>query len=648
MVNVTINGVDLQVPKGELIVESVKRLGLEVPIFCYHPRLKPVGMCRMCLVEVATKAPDGSVRKMPKPQTACSLPATEGLIIVTDTEAVHKDRRGVLEFLLINHPLDCPICDRGGECPLQNNTIYYGPSTSRFVENKRHAPKAFPLSQYVKLDLERCIQCGRCVRFTEEISGDAQLALRFRGAKTQPGTFGLTQFESKFSGNTIEICPVGALTSAKYRFRARPWDLQTKPGICTLCANGCNVYVDHRAGDIARINGRTNEAVNEEWTCDKGKFGHYVFAEAERLTLPLVRNGASLAPADWSPAYNEILAAFGEGKRVAGLVGDTPSNEGLFGLKNLFPWTGLDYRWQRELGGDVRSDRVLLTDLENATAIGVFGTSLADDSPITYLRVRKAWLNREAKIVVAHHAPTDLDGFAHLVLRYAAGQADLVAEALTGARSAEDVARVTGLDARDLAEAAEILKGAPILATRSAYDHADATRALGLLRSHVDANGGSLSVHGLRAGDEAARNMELPVGHDTHAILQACAAGEIDALWIAGGDPFALHPDRALVTAALETVPFLVVQDWRRTEVAEYASVVLPTTAPAEMDGSYTNVEGRVQTMKQVVPAKGDAKPLWRVCEDLAMRRRPARPVFSAEEALGRLAADYPAFAALR
>ncbi|MBI1756318.1 MAG: (2Fe-2S)-binding protein [Fimbriimonas ginsengisoli] len=193
-VSISINGIPLFVPKGELIVEAVKRLGLEIPIFCYHARMKPVGMCRMCLVDIGFKQQDGSVRMMPKPQAACTLPASEGMAVLTDSEQVRKDRKGVLEFLLINHPLDCPICDRGGECPLQNNTLFYGPSTSRFVEIKRHLPKAFPLSRYVTLDLERCIQCGRCVRFTEEISGDSELAFRFRGALMQPSTFELRDF----------------------------------------------------------------------------------------------------------------------------------------------------------------------------------------------------------------------------------------------------------------------------------------------------------------------------------------------------------------------------------------------------------------------------------------------------------------------
>lgn len=302
----TINEVEIEVPKGELIVESVKRLGLEVPIFCYHSRLDPVGMCRMCLVAVGFKQQDGSVRFMPKPQTACTLPASEGMVVLTDSQQIHTDRKGVLELLLINHPLDCPICDRGGECPLQNNTIFYGPSTSRYLEIKRHLPKAYPLSEYVTLDLERCIRCGRCVRFTEEISGDAQLAFRFRGAMMQPSTFQLGEFQSKFSGNTIEICPVGALTSTEYRFRARPWDLETKPAICTECSNGCNVWFDYRLGKQVRINGRTNEAVNEEWTCDRGKFGHEWYNE-NRCTRVLIREGDALKESDWPTALAKIL-----------------------------------------------------------------------------------------------------------------------------------------------------------------------------------------------------------------------------------------------------------------------------------------------------------------------------------------------------
>ncbi|RYG28817.1 NADH dehydrogenase (quinone) subunit G, partial [bacterium] len=419
---------------------------------------------------------DGSVRKMPKPQTACSLPASDGLIIETDSEAIHKDRKGVLEFLLINHPLDCPICDRGGECPLQNNTLFYGPSTSRFVEMKRHAPKAFPLSKYVTLDLERCIQCGRCVRFTEEISGDAQLAFRFRGSHMQPSTFGLTEFDSKFSGNTIEICPVGALTNAKYRFRARPWDLQTRPGICTVCSNGCNVYMDYRQNQIVRVNGRTNEAVNEEWTCDRGKFGHYELNADDRLETPFTRKGNALQATEWPAAYGEIMGAFRGGKGAA-LASNRLSNEDLFLLKRLmaegFGTADLDYRFERDLSEEPASVPLTIESLEAAGSILIFGTSLAEEEPIVYLRVRKAWFRNNAKVVVATETGTEVDGFAHTILRYRPGTAHLLADGLAGlvagTGSAEAVAERTGVFVEELRAAAEILAGAPILTTRGLY-----------------------------------------------------------------------------------------------------------------------------------------------------------------------------------
>ncbi|CAN5734694.1 NADH-quinone oxidoreductase subunit NuoG [soil metagenome] len=656
MVTITVNGTELQVPKGELVVESIKRLGIEVPIFCYHPRMKPVGMCRMCLVEVATKGPDGSLRKMPKPQTACSLPASDGLVIDTDTAAIHKDRKGVLEFLLINHPLDCPICDRGGECPLQNNTLFYGPSTSRFVEMKRHAPKAFPLSRYVTLDLERCIQCGRCVRFTEEISGDAQLAFRFRGAQMQPSTFGLTEFDSKFSGNTIEICPVGALTNSKYRFRARPWDLQTKPGICTVCSNGCNVYIDHRQNEIVRVNGRTNEEVNEEWTCDRGKFGHYALNAPDRLDRVLVRQGDTLREAAWPQAYGEILGAFQKGAG-AGLVSTALSNEDLYQFKELMGKTfgskDIDFRFERHLGPDATSVPLALASLEAAKSILVFGTSLADEEPIVYLRVRKAWVRNDAQVIVAAEEGTDVDGFAHAILRYAPGTGHLLADGLAslaaGTGSAEAIAERTGVSVDELKVAAEAMTGAPILATYGLYESEHGAATVEALSRLATANGGAFHLLARGANEEGARRLGLSAtgGRDTHAILRACAEGTIPAFWLAGVDPFALYADRDLVLSALENVPFLVVQDWKRNEALDFASVVLPMTAPTEGEGSYTNVEGRVQWFASVLPPRGNAKTVWQVGIELAMRSTPSAPLFNAGEILDRIARDTPAFAGL-
>ena len=642
-VTITLNGVDLAVPKGELVVEAAKRLGVEIPIFCYHDRMKPVGMCRMCLVEAGGKGPDGTVRMMPKPQAACTLPCSEGLIVNTDTPKIHTDRRSVLEMLLVNHPLDCPICDRGGECPLQNNTLFYGPSTTRFIELKRHAPKAFPLSKHVVLDLERCIQCGRCVRFTEEISGDGQLAFRFRGAEMQPSTFELTDFDSKFSGNVIEICPVGALTSAHYRFRARPWDLETKPAICLECSNGCNVWMDYRVGKVIRINGRAHESINEEWTCDKGKFGHDYYNSDSRLKSVLVRQGDRLSPSDWPTAFRSIAESF-KGTEIAALAGPQNSNEDLFGLRELFVDVfgskNLDHRMTRDLSPrPVKRVASSIEALEHAPVIVVFATPLSDELPIVYLRVRKAWLKHGARVVVVSAQPTDVDSFAHLVLRHNPGSETDAAKALAGNSAA---AKAAGLDPDAAAEAAGLIKGATIIASESIYDLDNAAEVVGSLSALS-----AFSLYAIGANHQGAHELGILPGagsKDTRSILEGCADGKIKALWLAGVDPLTSYPDRELALRAVENVPFLVYQGHTHTEAAHYASVVLPQTAPAESDGTYTNCEGRVQRMRPILVAPGAAKPGWKIFGELRVRLKPAAPPFHASDVMERIAAAVPGF----
>ena len=646
-VRITVNEIDLDVPKGEMIVESVKRLGLEIPIFCYHRRLKPVGMCRMCLVEVGFRQDDGSVRKMPKPQAACTLPAMDKLVVYTDSQLVHRDRKGVLEFLLINHPLDCPICDRGGECPLQNNTLAYGPSTTRFLEMKRHLPKAFPLSKYVTLDLERCIQCGRCVRFTEEISGDSQLAFRFRGAEMQPSTYQLTDFESKFSGNVIEICPVGALTSTKYRFRARPWDLETKPAVCTECSNGCNVWFDYRAGKFVRINGRTNEQVNEEWTCDKGKFGHDWYNAPDRQTSVLVREGDSLKESGWAEAYSAIMPAF-TGGGAAGIVGPKLSNEALFlfgrMFKHGFGGGDVDFRWTRETADLVGKVSSTIASLERAPSILVFGP-LAEQSPIVYLRVRKGWFNNGAKVVVACDSDTEVCSFAHAVLRYRPGTVGALAQGLAafmqGQGDVNAVSQATGVGAEQLRFAADALgQEATVVTTHALLDEPGGKDAIGALKSRPRFN-----CFALGANEQGALELGLHHGRTTEGILKAAVDGQIKALWLAGCDPLNDFHDRALAARALESVPFLVVQDVHMTESAHYASVVLPMAAPAEQEGTYTNCERRVQRMDRVIPAPGDAKPAWRIFSECMVRAIDVVPYFNSGELLREIAKEVPTFA---
>ncbi|MGQ9881674.1 MAG: NADH-quinone oxidoreductase subunit NuoG [Armatimonadota bacterium] len=531
LVTIEINGIELQVPKGEMIIESAKRIGVDIPFFCYHPRLgkEQAANCRMCLVEAGTKQPDGSVRMMPKPQTSCTLPASQGLVVFTDTVAIQKARRGILEFVLINHPLDCPVCDRGGECPLQNNTLFYGPAVSRFIEEKRHLPKAFPISDYVVLDRERCIHCARCTRFSQEISGDAQLEFLKRGADTMISTFQNTEFTSRFSGNTIELCPVGALTSRVYRFRARPWDMKSQKSICTRCSNGCNIWLDYRPNRLVRVLGRENEAVNEEWTCDKGKFGHEYISSDRRLLSPLVRRDGKFVTASWVEVYQLIASRIRQAvaehgaKSVGAIGGAHLSNEEAYLLQKLLRvvvgTNNIDHRLERNqaAGGSTLLTRLgvpftqnAIADIEKAKTVFIFGADLVDEQPIVFLRARKAWFRFGAKVIIAHPVVTEtelrydeptvlryregtekslVNGLIHLVLQSGKAGTDAIPlaerqalQASLSEHTPDKVAQETGVAGELLREAADLLgEGTVILCAgrvRNHPEHAELVEAL--------------------------------------------------------------------------------------------------------------------------------------------------------------------------
>ncbi len=305
LVTLTIDDIEISVPKGTLVIRAAEQLGIAIPRFCDHPLLAPAGACRQCLVEVATPGPDGTMRPMPKPQTSCTLECTPGMVVRTQltSPVAEKAQRGIMEFLLINHPLDCPVCDKGGECPLQNQAMSNGQATSQFVDVKRTFPKPIRISTQVLLDRERCILCQRCTRFSKEIAGDPFIDLQMRGAQQQIGTFSPDvlgfatvgeaaadesgqPFASYFSGNTVQICPVGALTGAAYRFRARPFDLVSTPGVCEHCASGCALRVDHRRGEVTRRLALEDPAVNEDWNCDKGRWAFTWTTAPDRIDPP--------------------------------------------------------------------------------------------------------------------------------------------------------------------------------------------------------------------------------------------------------------------------------------------------------------------------------------------------------------------------
>lgn len=707
LVNITINGIQLQVPKGENIIESARKAGIDIPYFCYHPRLSKgqAANCRMCLVEVATKGPDGSVRKMPKPQTSCTLPASEGLIIETETEQIAQDRRGILEFLLINHPLDCPICDRGGECPLQNNTLFYGPATTRYIEEKRHYPKAYPLSDYVVFDRERCIHCARCTRFTEDISGDAQLAFLKRGADMEVATFAQTQFRSRFSGNVIELCPVGALLSRTYRFKARPWDLFTTPSICTKCSNGCNIKLDYRMSTLVRVNARLNEGVNEEWTCDKGKFGHDYVSAKERLTTPLARRDGGWHPISWNEAY-QLLAMHLKvaGKSVGGIGGARCTNEDNFlfqkffrqvlGVNNLDCRTG---RWQGPTNAPLYERYGFhgmgnaIADLEQMKTIFVFGSELVEEQPILYLRVRKAWRYKEAVVlnansVSASSEPPHVRDFAKMALCYKPGTEVPLLNGLLHILFAENLlpnaqdkaftslaksvarwtpertAKETGLPVEKLQQTARLLTNAPlaILAGRTVTEHPhfpDVAAALGNLLLATGNPVTNLNVPPTECNSQGAMDMGVlpdvgpgytPLQHaglTTHQMLESAASGQLHMLWIVGADLAVKYHDRELAHNALTTCPFVVVSELTLTETAKQAHLVLPAASFAEKDGTFTNCERRVQRVHKAFEIAPHIKPDWLIFAELADILRHPMPYFSPRDILCAISSEVPLYA---
>ena len=706
-VKVKINGIQVEVPSGENVIEAAKRAGVEIPFFCYHPRLSKgdAANCRMCLVEVASTGPDGTVRKMPKPQAACTLPAAEGMVIETETPALVKDRKGVLELLLINHPLDCPVCDRGGECPLQNNTLFYGPPTSRYIEEKRHFPKAYPLSEFVVFDRERCIHCARCTRFTEDISGDSQLGFLKRGADMEDGTFAQTNFVSKFSGNVIELCPVGALLSRTYRFKARPWDLLTQKSVCSQCSNGCNTKIDYRVDRLQRINARLNEAVNEEWTCDRGKFGHEYISSPERLRTPMHKRDGAWVPVDWTEAYRILVGRLKTaGTSVAGIGGAKATNEDNFAFQKLFRQVlqspHIDHRLGRYQGptNSLLHDRFgyhsmgnAIADLEAMQTVFVLGGDLQDEQPILFLRIRKAWRFKGATVIFANDhetsETTSVSDFAAANLIYRQGSEIALLHGLLNVLMTEDLLpenpdldvaefkrslaewtperteQETGVKASEITVAARLLKHSPtaFVVGKTVTEHpsyAHIVAALGNLAT-LTGNSGNLNIPVLEVNSQGAADMGvLPdvgpgyvsageTGMNTQAILEAAAGRTLQTLWIVGSDVVNEYHDRELAMRAVENCPFVVVNDLFMTDTAQLADLVLPIASVAEKDGTYTNCERRVQRIYRAFELSPDIKPDWLIFTEIAAQMGGEANYFSARDILRDIGAAVPHYAGI-
>jgi len=626
-VTLTINGIQVTAPEGSVVADAAKLAGIDIPVFCHHPKLEPVGMCRMCLVEIGRPVRDRAtgqvvwdngapkIQFMPKLETACTNKVEEGMVVLTQTEKAKEGQKGTVEFLLTSHPLDCPICDKGGECPLQNLTMAHGPGKSRFLfDEKLRLGKHVPLGDLIVLDQERCIQCARCIRFQDEIAGDSVLGFDDRSRSMRIITSSDPGFDSVFSGNTTDICPVGALTTRDFRFEARPWELGARASICTQCPVGCNLTLNMRreakaGGDIVikRVMPRQNEEVNEIWICDKGRFAHHYTDSKKRLTRPLVRKDKKLARASWDAATKAAADHFSAAKKdFAILASGRLANEDLFNLKSLAEHAGGQaYLYSHMGGGEVTSlvgvgEGTNFANMGSGTAIVVVASDLYQEAPIWYLRVKQA-ADRGATLIVLNPRETKLDRYATYVVRYAYGDE---------AKTVHDLGKKGKISEAFMnAENVVILFGSDGLGVAGSAGLASACAKLLQETRHVGrANNGLIGVWE-RANDQGAWEMGFQVEEDLAKALKG------KSVYIVGADPVGDDPKLAKV---LEGAEFVAVQDVMETATTETADVVLPAQAFTERDGTLTSGERRVQRFYSAVPATGDSKPDFSITSQIA------------------------------
>lgn len=657
LVTLTIDGESVSVPKGTLIIRAAEELGNAIPRFCDHPLLDPVGACRQCLVEVSMKGPDGSMRPMPKPQASCTMEVAEGMEVKTQKSSAVADKaqHGVMELLLINHPLDCPVCDKGGECPLQNQAMSNGAAKSRFEDVKRTYPKPINISSQVLLDRERCVLCARCTRFSDQIAGDPFIALIERGALQQVGIYEEKPFESYFSGNTVQICPVGALTGAAYRFRSRPFDLVSTPSVCEHCASGCSLRTDHRRGVVLRRMALDTPEVNEEWNCDKGRWA-FKYVEQNRLQTPLVRDeNGELRVAGWPEAIvaaAEGLAKARDAHGVGSLVGGRLTTEDAYAYSKftrlVLGSNDIDFRARPHSAEEAEflahavagvspdNGGVTYADLEKAGAVLLVGFEPEDESPIVFLRLRKAFRKNKTKVVsLAPFATRGLEKMGGTLVPTAPGtEAEVLAALAAPDGELNDVAEQLRTDGELIVLVGERM--ATSTGALSAVASFAATKDARLAwvprrageRGAIEAGALPNMLPGARqVTDAGARSAvgtvwgssELPQqnGRDTTAMLAAAAKGELSGLLVAGVDVHDL-PNQKLAREAL-TKAFVVSTEIRESSVLEYADVVLPVAPQQEKSGSYLDWEGRVRIFERALDtqAMGDHRVLDLVAAEL-------------------------------
>ena len=656
-VNLSINGQAVKGRKGQTIWQAAKDAGIFIPIYCYHPKMPPLGACRICLVEV---------EKTPKPQAACTTAIAEGMVVRTESTYAEKARGGVMEFLLINHPLDCPICDKGGECDLQNYAVEYGQSTGRFQEEKRHLGKALELGPTIALDRERCIMCQRCVRFGNEIVQDEGLIIIERGADSEIGTFPGKPYVSQFSGNVTEICPVGALTSRTYRFRARPWELKHTPSVCAHCSVGCNIEIDTRLGrEVVRFMSRTNDAIDDGWLCDRGRYGYGFIHSEQRLRTPLIRKGGRLEPASWAEAFDFVASKLKTIKQehgaqaIGGIAGTHSTNEELYIfqklLRGLIGTPNIDHKHGSFGSTPAASIPAIHTatieGLSTAKLIVLVGADPSDRQPIVELRIKKA-LKAGAKLAIIGPSLKALDRFATVRIPVAEGQVEAALNALLAQLTKSGAAK--GLQTESIKTAldslyegydagtefgAEVQQLAGLLegADRITYLYDELTpdvagnKDLVATLARLAVVTGQLGEAGVGIGrltednnSWGALDMGITPGFGPgytsttqglgyQEMLGAHGQTPLKALLVMGANPVKHLQELGLGGDAIANLELLVVQEQFLSETAERAHVVLPSSSFAEKEGTFTNTEGRVQQIAAAI------QPLQGIAPDAAI-----------------------------
>ena len=609
-VQVTLNGRPITAQKGDLVIAVAENNGATVPHFCYHPRMSSVGMCRQCLVEVDT----GRGMQL---QPSCMITVSPDMAIDTESPTAKRAQEGMIELLLANHPLDCPVCDKGGECPLQDQAYAVGPGESRYVEEKRHYEKPIPISDLVLLDRERCILCDRCTRFADEVAGDKLIHFTQRGNNTQVMTFPDEPFASYFSGNTVQICPVGALTAEPYRFKARPWDLEEVESTCTTCSVGCRTVVQSSRDELLRYQGVDSDPVNHGWLCDRGRFNFEAVNSDQRLTDPMVRSDAGLVETRWNGAMASAAGLMTEALRNGGpeaiaiLGGARGSNEDAFAWGQLADSMDVKYR-DAQIGDGLPVEvlglkRATIDEAANAATIVLLGPDLKEELPVLYLRLRDAAEKGRSKIVEFSAVDTGMSRYAWKNIRHEPGkQHDAVNAAVADAAIAEQLASgpvVIVAGRPNLAESSD----ATVAALQNLLNAVPTAKVLPALRRGNVVGALSLGMAPTSPGDDAI------------AALSAAADGKIDLLILVGADPLNDCPDTELARRGLAGARRIISVDTHPSESTKLADVVLAAAAYGEKAGTTTNLEGRVTTLAQKVTASGTARPDWMIAVELAM-----------------------------